>query len=94
MISKGQVINLTKCTKYFTELAPEEMSLSGREDTIAWLCKWNHCDRGEKSMLCEYQETLMGDVLNLQVTVLRGGKDDKIQDQVGTIYEGNIMVIS
>ena len=33
MISKGEVINLTKCTKPFTGLAPEEMSLSKGGET-------------------------------------------------------------
>ena len=61
---------------------------------IAWLRKWNHCDQEDKSMLYEYQETLMGDFLNLQGTILRGGRDVKRQDQVGNIYEGIIMVIS
>ena len=70
------------------------MSLSGREDTIAWLREWNHYEQEKKSLLCEYQETFMGDFLNLQVTILRGGRDDKIQDQVGTIYEGIILIIS
>ena len=47
MRSKGEVINMTKRTVSFTELYPEEISLSGGEDTIAWLLrlrKWNHCD--------------------------------------------------
>ena len=42
--SKGVVVNITKRTVPFTELFPEEMSLSGGEDTIAWLNKWDHCD--------------------------------------------------
>ena len=42
--SKGEVVNITKRTVTFTELYTEEMSLSGGEDTIAWLRKWNHCD--------------------------------------------------
>ena len=28
-------------------------------------------------MLSEYQETLMGDVLNLKANILRGGRDEK-----------------
>ena len=50
--SKGGVVNITKRTVPFTELYPEEMSLSGGEYTIAWLRKWNHCDQEYKSMLC------------------------------------------
>ena len=30
----------------------------------------------------------MGDVLKLQAMIIRGERDEKIQDQVGTIYEG------
>ena len=33
----------------------------------------------------------MGDVLNLQAMIVRGGRDEKIWNQVGTIYEGIIM---
>ena len=58
---------------------------------IPWLRKWNHCDQEDISMLCEYQETLMGDVLNFQVTIRRGVRDEERQDQVETIYEGIIM---
>ena len=74
-ISNGGVVKINKNTVYFTEPAQEEMSLSGGEDTIALLRKWNHFDQEEKSMLCEYQETLKGDVLNLQATIGRGGMD-------------------
>ena len=62
---------------YFTEPPPEEMSLSGGEDTIDLLRKWNHCDQEEKSFLCEYQETLMGDIMKLQDTIWRGGRDEE-----------------
>ena len=33
----------------------------------------------------------MGDVLNLKAIIVRVGRDEKIQYQVGTIYEGIIM---
>ena len=42
--SKVEVINMTNPAMSFTELFPLKMSLSGGEDTIAWLRKWNHCD--------------------------------------------------
>ena len=54
------------------------MSLGGEEDTLSWLRKWNHFDQEEKSLLCEYQETLMEDVLNLQATICRCGRDGEI----------------
>ena len=53
------------------------MSLSGGGYMIAWLRKWNHCDQQNKGMLCEYKETFMGDIMNLQVTIGRGGKDEE-----------------
>ena len=73
--SNGGVVKINKNTVSFTEPSQEEMSLSQREDTIALLSKWNHFDQEEKSMICEYQETLKGDVLNLQATIGRGGMD-------------------
>ena len=72
----------------FTELYPEEMSLSGGEDTIAWLRKWNHCDQEDKILLCEYHYNLMGDIMNLQDMIGRGDIDEKKEDKVGTIWEG------
>ena len=42
-------------------------------------------------MLREDQETLMGDVLNLQATIDRGGRDKEREDYFGTIWEGIIM---
>ena len=77
MRSKGGVVNITKRTVYFTGPAPEEMSLSGGEDTITLLRKWNNFDQEDKSMLCGYQETLKGDFLNLQATIGRGGMDEE-----------------
>ena len=41
---------------------------------IDLLSKWNHCDQEYKSMLCEYKETFMGDVLNLQANIVGGGR--------------------
>ena len=73
MISKGGVVNITKRTVSFTKTPPEEMSLSGGKDTISLLRKWNHCYQEDKSLLCGYQETLKGDVLNLQAMIGRGG---------------------
>ena len=55
----------------FAEPALEEMPLSGGEDTIYWLRKRHHRDH-------EDQETIMGYIINLQVTVRRGGRDEKI----------------
>ena len=55
------------------------------------LLKWNNCDQEEKILFYKYQETLMGDVMNLQAMIVRGGRYEKIQDQVGTIYEDIIM---
>ena len=54
------------------------MSLSGGEDMNALLRKWNHCDQEEKINICEYQDTLMGDVLKLQAIIVRGGRDENI----------------
>ena len=42
-------------------------------------------------MLREYQETLTGDVLNLQAVIRRGEIDEGIEDQVDTIWEGLII---
>ena len=53
------------------------MSLNGGEDTTALLCKWNHCDQEVKIHICEYQDNLMGEFLNLQYMIVRGGRDDK-----------------
>ena len=85
---------MTKRTVHFTEPTPKEMSLRGGEDTIDLLHKWNHWDNEEKIRLGEYQETLMGYVLNLQATIRRGSRGEERYDQVGTIYEGIIMAIS
>ena len=54
------------------------MSLRGEEDTTSLIFKWTHCYQEEKIMVSEYQETLMGDVLNLQAIIERGGRDEKI----------------
>ena len=67
------------------------MSLSRGEDTNDLLRKWNHFDQEEKILIYEYQETSMGEDLNLQAMIVRGGRDEKIYNQVGTIYEGIIM---
>ena len=74
-VSNGGVVKINKNTVSFTEPSQEEMSKSRREDTIALLSKWNHFDQEYKSMICEYQETLKGNVLNLQATIGRGGMD-------------------
>ena len=92
MRENGGVVNMAKITMSFIEPAPEEMSLSGGEDTIAWLRKWNHHDQEDKSMIREYQETLMGDVLNIQATIGRGERYGEIEDKVGTICEDIITV--
>ena len=39
-------------------------------------------------MLHEEQETLMGDVVNLPYTIGRGGRDGKIENNVGIICQG------
>ena len=39
-------------------------------------------------MYHEDQETLIGDILNLQATIGRGERDEKIEDSVGIICEG------
>ena len=41
---------------------------------ISFLRNFHHCDQEEKSLLREDQETLMEDVLNLQVVIVRGGR--------------------
>ena len=38
-------------------------------------------------MLHEEQETLMGDVVNLPYTIGRGGRDGKIENNVGIICQ-------
>ena len=58
------------------EPSPKEMSLIVGEEMIDWLRIWHHCDEEEKSMLREYQDTLIGEILNLQVVIVRGGRDE------------------
>ena len=74
---KRGVFKMPKRTVHLTEPDPEEMSLSGGEDKIAWLGKWNNCDQEDKIMLYEYQDNLMVDVLKLQAIIGRGGRDEE-----------------
>ena len=59
------------------EPSPKDMSLIVGEEMIDWLRIWHHCDEEEKSMLREDQDTLMGEILNLQVVIVRGGRDEE-----------------
>ena len=54
-----------------------EIPLIGGEDMIYWLRKLHHRDQEEKSILHEDQDTLMGDILNLQYTIGRNRRDEK-----------------
>ena len=82
-IAKVGVVKMTT----FIEPVPEEMPLIGGEETVYLLLKWHHRDQEEKIILREVQETLMGDILKLQATVGRGGRDKKIEDYVGIVYD-------
>ena len=79
---------MINCVVPFIEPDPEDMFLSGGGDTMACLRKWTHCHQEEKRQLHEEQECLMGDVLNLQVKIGRGWKDEGFEDKFGTICEG------
>ena len=51
----------------------------------SWLRKLHHCDQEEYILLHEGQETLMGEIMKLQATIGRGGRDEEIEYYVGTI---------
>ena len=53
-----------------------------------WILKWHHRNQQEKGQPLKYQELLMVDVLNIQASIGRGGRDEGDKDQVGTIWEG------
>ena len=50
--------------------------------------KWHHRDQQEKGQIRKDQELLIGDVLNIQDSIWRGGRDEGGKYQVGTIWEG------
>ena len=64
------------------------MPLIGGEDKIYWLRKWNNFEQEEESILHEYQETFMGDIMKLQAKIVRDDRDEEIHDSVGTICGG------
>ena len=49
--------------------------------------KWHHRDQQEKGQIRKDQELLIGDVLNIQDSIWRGGRCEGGKDQVGTIWE-------
>ena len=49
---------------------------------MEWLRKWHHRDLQEKLQLRKYQEFIMGDVLDLQASIGRGGRYSGGEDQV------------
>ena len=71
-IAKVGVVKMTT----FIEPVPEEMPLIGGEETVYLLLKWHHRDQEEKIILREVQETLMGEIMNLQSTIRKGGRDE------------------
>ena len=52
------------------------MSLITEEDTIDWLRKWHYREQEEKILLHKYQETLIGDIMNLKASIIGGRMDD------------------
>ena len=68
-ISKGAVINITKRTMPFTELAPEEISQAGGKKKLLDYARGIIVTKKRNCLICEYQETLMGDIMKLQDTI-------------------------
>ena len=53
---------------------------------MEWLRTWNKQDHQERGKLWKDQELLMGDVLNLQTSIGRGGRDGGGKYQLITIW--------
>ena len=75
-ISKGEWVTVEKRVVPLIDSAPKSFPLNREGDTVAWLCKWHRFDQQEKGQLRNYQEILMGYVLNIQASIGRGGRDE------------------
>ena len=54
--------------------APEELSINEEGYIMEGLRKWDHCDIQEKGQRRKDQEFILGDVLDLQSSIGRGGE--------------------
>ena len=86
--SKVEGIKAEKQPIPLIERPPKDVYINKEGETMEWLCKWHHHDLQEKGQLKKDQEFIMGDVLNLQAYIGRGGRDTGGEDQVRTIWEG------
>ena len=84
---KGEGIKVEKRFVPLIESSPKVLSLNGEGDKTDWICKWLHHNNQEKGKLRKDQEVLMGNVLNIQPSIGRGGIYEGGKNQVGTIWE-------
>ena len=87
-IANGGGVKIEKRVFPLIEAAPEELSVNREGDTMERQGKWHRRNQKEKGNLWKYQELLMGDMLNLQASIGRGGRDEGGKDKVGNIWEG------
>ena len=85
---KGEGAKADKRFIPLIEASSEDLYINKEGDTMEWLQKWHHRDLQKKEHLRNDQEFIMGDVLELQASIERGGIDLGGKDQVVTIWEG------
>ena len=73
MRAKGEGIKALKQPVPLIDTAPEDLSINKEWATMEWLRKWNHRDLQEKGHLRKDKECIMGNVLDLQASIGRGG---------------------
>ena len=72
--AKGEGVKAGKRVIPLIKAAPEELSINEEGYIMEGLRKWDHCDLQEKGQRRKDQEFILGDVLDLQSSIGRGGE--------------------
>ena len=82
---KGEGVKTEKQVSPTIKDYPKALTVNEKGDTMECMGKWHRRDHQEKGQLRIYQELLMGDVLNIQASIMIGGREKGGKDQLGTI---------
>ena len=88
MRAMGEFINAKKQPIPLIEIDAEDLYINKEGGTMEWLHKWHHRDLQEKGYMIKHQEFIMGDVLDLQASIGKGGGIYRRRRSSHKIWEG------
>ena len=75
--AKGEGVKADKSVIPLIDAAPKYLSFNKKGYTMEWLRKWHRHDPQENEQLQKDQEFIMGDVLDLQASIGRVGRNTR-----------------